>query len=107
MSAVRDVVYPDGEWRQGNGRPSKKVQVKEYMWAHPDETNKSEIARGAGVSRRTAIRLYDEITRELAEERRQAAARRDKMGVDQDGHITVKTTISQALSDALLEELIK
>ena len=107
MSAVRDVVYPDGEWRQGNGRPSKKVQVKEYMWAHPDETNKSEIARGAGVSRRTAIRLYDEITRELAEERRQAAARRDKMGVDQDGHITVKTTISQALSDALREELIK
>ena len=107
MSAIRDVVYPDGEWRRGNGRPSKKALVEEYIRVHPDAKNKSEIAKELGLSRPTVTKYYDEIMRQLAEERRQAAARRDKMGVDQDGNITVKTTISQALSDALLEELIK
>lgn len=107
MSAIRDVVYPDGEWRRGNGRPSKKALVEEYIRAHPDAKNKSEIAKELGLSRPTVTKYYDEIMRELAEERRRSEARRDKMGVDQNGHITVKTTISQALSDALLEELIK
>lgn len=67
ISAIRDVVYPDGAWRAGNGRPSARQRVKEYMEQHPEEVNKSEIARALQISRPTVIKYFDDIRHELSE----------------------------------------
>lgn len=42
-------------WREGNGRKTKAVLVRNYAKAHPD-ANHSEIARALGVSRPTVIK---------------------------------------------------
>ncbi len=49
-----------------DGISEKKRQVMTYMYRHPEVTNKSEIARGAGVDRSTVRRHYDDILREMA-----------------------------------------
>lgn len=55
MNAVRDVDYPDGDWRNKDGAPTKADLVRDYALAHP-EANHSEIARALGVSRPTVIK---------------------------------------------------
>lgn len=50
--AVQTIDYPDGEWREGNGRPSKEQQVRELRAAHP-EASISELSRISGISRPT------------------------------------------------------
>lgn len=51
MSSIRDVLYPDGEWRRNNGggRPSKEKEIREYLAAHPN-AKKGEIKAALGVS---------------------------------------------------------
>lgn len=53
--AVQNVDYPDGEWREGNGRPAKEQLVKEYVKAHP-EASVTEIARALNISRPTVYK---------------------------------------------------
>jgi len=54
--AVQTVDYPDGEWREGNGRPSgsgtKQQQIQELRAAHP-EASISELSKISGISRTT------------------------------------------------------
>jgi hypothetical protein len=52
--------YPNGEWRKGNGRHSKQKEVREYRLKHPNENNKSKIARELGVSRVTVTKHWNE-----------------------------------------------
>lgn len=67
IKAIKDgeagAVVPDGISK-------KKRAVWDYMLAHPEVTNKSQIAEGAGVDRSTVRRHYDDIRREIAHARR-------------------------------------
>jgi hypothetical protein len=57
MAAIRDAKYPNGEWRNLNGRPKgspnkhypKRDAVVEYAREHPDATQR-EISAATGVS---------------------------------------------------------
>lgn len=53
--AVQDVDYPDGEWRNKDGAPTKKGAILGYKKKHPEASN-SEIARALGCSRTTVIK---------------------------------------------------
>lgn len=50
--AVQFIDYPDGEWRNGNGRPSKQQQIQELRAAHPDASI-TELSKISGISRTT------------------------------------------------------
>lgn len=67
IKAIKDgeagAVIPDGVSK-------KKRAVWDYMLAHPEVTNKSQIAKGAGVDRSTVRRHYDDIRKEIAHTRR-------------------------------------
>lgn len=52
MTSTRDILYPDGSWRDGNGRRSKEQLVQDYLVAHPD-VSVTQAARDLGVSRPT------------------------------------------------------
>ena len=63
---MQDVLYPDGEWRNKNGRPkgskdktprkrnkdSKETLILDYACKHP-EASQQEIANALKVSRKT------------------------------------------------------
>ena len=54
---IRDSHYSDGKnWYDEGGRPSKENIVKDYLKAHPDETNISAIAKACNVSRPTVYK---------------------------------------------------
>ncbi len=48
-----------------DGISKKKQAVMDYMKAHPEVTNRSQIAKGAGVNRSTVHRHYDSIRKEI------------------------------------------
>ena len=58
MSAIRDTLYADGEWRNGNGRKDKKLDVIHYVGNHPD-ASVTEIAKALGISRTTVYKYLD------------------------------------------------
>lgn len=58
--AVQDIDYPNGEWRNKEGRPSKAEEVKRYIQEHPKD-NVSKLARGCGVSRPTIYKYLKEL----------------------------------------------
>ena len=91
-------------WRDGNGRKSKKSIIFEYMKLNPEQKNKSVISRELNLSRPTVIKYYDEIVAELQQER----LRSERMEqLERDGHIKVKVSPSKELSDYILSELGK
>lgn len=55
MSAIRDVMYPNGEWRNKNGRPSKRDLVVNYVKENPNATV-TEIAKALNISRTTVYK---------------------------------------------------
>lgn len=60
MVATRDILYPNGEWRNKEGRPSKSEEVKRYIQEHSQD-NVSKLARGCGVSRPTIYKYLKEL----------------------------------------------
>ena len=64
--ATRDILHDD--WRQGNGRKSKKDQVKAYLVEHPG-AKKSHVAADLGISRTTVVKWYDVAMDEIKEKR--------------------------------------
>ena len=60
--AVQAVDYPDGEWRQGNGRPAgsgtAQVKVAAYRAEHP-EASVTEVAKALQISRTTVYKWWD------------------------------------------------
>lgn len=61
MSAVRDVLHPDGVWRNKKGRPvgsgTARMKIQEYRMDHPEATV-TEVARALGVSRPTVYKWW-------------------------------------------------
>lgn len=55
--AVQAVDYPDGEWREGNGRKPKKDIVEEWLLRHPDGT-KADCIRETGLDRKTVSKWW-------------------------------------------------
>lgn len=62
MNAVRDVLHPDGEWRNKDGRPkgsgTAQEKVRQYRAEHPG-ANVTEVARALGISRPTVYKWWD------------------------------------------------
>ena len=60
ISSTRDVLYPEGNWRNRNGRPNKKMMIIEYIEKHPEESV-SEVSKALGVSRTTVYKYKEDI----------------------------------------------
>ena len=58
MSALRDVDYPDGSWRNINGRPTKKEEVLAWRAQHKDG-RKIDCIRDTGISNKTVYKWWD------------------------------------------------
>ena len=62
MSAVRDVLHPEGEWRNKDGRPkgsgTAEQKVAEYRAEHPEDSV-TEVARALGISRPTVYKWWN------------------------------------------------
>ena len=58
ISSTRDILYPDGEWRNKKGPHEKRAEVISYYAAHPEATV-TEAARALGVSRPTIYKYKD------------------------------------------------
>ncbi len=65
MNAIREIDYPNGEWRNKNGRPKgrknkinkKEILIKEFLEKHKNEKlSIAEIARRLNVSRPTVYK---------------------------------------------------
>lgn len=56
-SFVKDLKYPNGEWRQGNGRPSKEKEVQEWQKLHPNGT-KAQCHKDTKISRQTIHKFW-------------------------------------------------
>ena len=58
MNAIRDIEYPDGEWRNKEGRPSKKHIVREYRKINPN-AKKSQCIKDTGLDKKTVYKWWD------------------------------------------------
>lgn len=58
MRAVQKIDYPDGEWRNKDGRPTAERIVREYRWLHPD-ARKCDCIRDTGLSKKTVYKWWN------------------------------------------------
>lgn len=69
MTLIRDQIsYPNGDWREGNGRPKGSIvlaedspqyaKVQEWRRNNPNSNNKSRCARETGLSRPTVRKWW-------------------------------------------------
>lgn len=58
MNAIRDIEYPNGEWRNKEGRPSKEQIVKEYRRNNPNG-KKADCIRETGLTKPTVYKWWD------------------------------------------------
>lgn len=58
--AVQCIDYPDGEWRNKDGRPSAQQIVKDYLKDHPNAT-RTETKNATGLSYPTIRKYYKEL----------------------------------------------
>ena len=58
MNFVRDEINGNSNWRDGNGRPSKKEQVKQWRLDNPEGT-KAECIRKTGLSKPTVYKWWN------------------------------------------------
>lgn len=63
--AVQEIDYPNGSWREGNGRPKATkensphyAKVQEWRDRNPNSTNKSRCARETGLDRKTVRKWW-------------------------------------------------
>ena len=57
MSSTRDILYPNGEWREGNGRPSAKKIVQDWQ-VNNLEGRKVDCIRETGLSKKTVYKWW-------------------------------------------------
>lgn len=57
MSSTRDILYPDGEWRNKEGRPTAKDKVREWQQNNP-RGRKAECIRETGLSKPTVYKWW-------------------------------------------------
>lgn len=58
MNAIRDVLYPNGEWRNKNGRPNKGDEVSLFRIFYPS-ASKADCVRITGLDKKTVSRWWD------------------------------------------------
>ena len=58
--AVQNIDYPNGEWRNKDGRPDKSQIVVDWRMAHPNGT-KAECIRETGLSKPTVYSWWEKI----------------------------------------------
>lgn len=62
MNAIRDIEYPDGSWRNKEGRPKGSGSAAGQVWSwrqiHPDG-RKADCIRETGLSKPTVYRWWD------------------------------------------------
>ena len=56
--AVQEIDYPNGEWRNQEGRPDKRQIIKEWRENNPD-SKKIDCERETGLSRHTVLKWWD------------------------------------------------
>lgn len=56
--AIRDELYPNGEWRNKEGQPSKHEIVSKWRKSHPDG-RKIDCERDTGLSRHTVLKWWN------------------------------------------------
>ncbi len=60
MNFVRDnLSYPDGSWRNKEGRPTQVETVRRWREKNPDNNNKSQCAKETGLDRKTVRKWWD------------------------------------------------
>lgn len=60
MNFVRDnLSYPDGSWRNKDGRPTQVESVRRWREENPNNNNKSQCAKETGLSRPTVRKWWD------------------------------------------------
>lgn len=59
ITAMRNALYPDGEWRYKGGAPSREQIVKDWRAAHPEGKPKDCI-RDTGISKNTVYKWWKE-----------------------------------------------
>lgn len=64
ITKLRDFDYPDGSWRNVNGRPTAEKKVAEWQRDHP-ERSKRDCERETGLSRHTVLKWWDESLTDL------------------------------------------
>ena len=60
ITSLRDSDYPNGEWREGNGRKPQKETVMEWRANHPDG-KKADCIRDTGLSKPTVYRWWNGV----------------------------------------------
>lgn len=58
MSSTRDILYPDGEWRNKDGRPTKQQIVKEWQRQNP-AGKKADCIRQTGLAKHTVYKWWE------------------------------------------------
>lgn len=58
MNAMRDVLHPDGNWRNKDGAPTKQEIVQAWREAHPTG-KKADCIRDTGLSKPTVLKWWD------------------------------------------------
>lgn len=76
--AVQNIDYPDGEWREGNGRKPQKETVREWREKHP-EGKKADCIRETGLDKKTVYRWWNEVEELLQKQRSRQLPRVDYM----------------------------
>ena len=56
--AVQNIDYPDGEWREGNGRKPKKDIVKEWRLGNPNG-KKADCIKETGLDKKTVYKWWE------------------------------------------------
>lgn len=57
MNAIREIEYPNGKWRNMDGRPDKQKLIIEWRKKHP-EGKKIDCEKDLGVSRHTVLKWW-------------------------------------------------
>ena len=57
MNSTRDILYPDGEWRNKDGRPSEQDTVVSWQLEHPNG-RKADCIRDTGLSKPTVYKWW-------------------------------------------------
>ena len=57
MNAIRDIEYPNGEWINRNGAPTKEDTVREWRKSHP-EGRKADCIRDTGLDKKTVYKWW-------------------------------------------------
>lgn len=65
VSSTRDILYPEGEWRNRKGRPSAEAAIRAFLLEHPT-ASKAEVIRGTGKDKKTVYKYYEAAKQDAA-----------------------------------------